>query len=202
MKVGVISNCGGNVGSVISMLETCNIACASIDDPESIVGLDGLILPGVGRFDNLMERLNATGMSEAIKNYITSDAGKFLGICVGMQVLFETSVESSLPGLNIFSGKFKKFPNTDNASICPNMGWKYISAVNDTSPFVNEEEMRFYFVHSYYLDECDTDLILAKSYNGFEFPCAVGSKNVLGVQFHPEKSHRFGRKFLKDYFDA
>lgn len=202
MKVGVISNCGGNVGSVISMLESCNIVCAPIDDPESIVGLGGLILPGVGRFDNLMERLNATGMSKAIKNYIRNDAGKFLGICVGMQVLFETSVESSLPGLNIFSGKFKKFPNTYNVSICPNMGWKYISVVNDNSPFVNDEEMRFYFVHSYYLDECDTDLILANSHNGFEFPCAVGSKNVMGVQFHPEKSHRFGRKFLKDYFDA
>jgi glutamine amidotransferase len=202
MVVGVISNCGGNVGSVISMLETCNIASKSIERPESIIGLDGLILPGVGRFDKMMERLNSSGMAEAIRHYITNGDGKFLGICVGMQVLFESSAESKIPGLNIFSGKLKKFPSNNSVSICPNMGWKYISVVNDTSPFVNDEETRFYFVHSYYLEGCDTDLILAKSHNGFEFPCAVGTKNVLGVQFHPEKSHRFGQKFFKDYFNA
>ena len=202
MVVGVISSCGGNVGSVQNILKASGIEAKLVSTPKEISGLNGLILPGVGRFDGVMTQLRENKFPERIKEYIKNGEGKFLGICVGMQVLFESSEESDLAGLEVFPGHFKRFPEASKEYDCPNMGWKYIYETKKSKIFSSNELTRFYFVHSYYLQQTDENLVLAYSKNGHKFPCAVGTGNALGVQFHPEKSHRFGRDFFGKFFNG
>jgi len=199
MVVGVISNCGGNVGSVQNILKASGIEAKLVNTPKEISGLNGLILPGVGRFDSVMTQLRENKFPERIKEYIKNGEGKFLGICVGMQVLFESSEESDLAGLEVFPGHFKRFPEASKEYDCPNMGWKYIYETKRSKIFSSNELIRFYFVHSYYLTKCLEKEVLAKTVYSHDIPAIIGEKNYYGVQFHPEKSSFAGQKFISNW---
>ena len=193
----------GNLGSVFNMFKKIGVASKITSNIEEIKSASKLLLPGVGSFDMAMQKINDSGIKEVLDQKVLIEETPILGICLGMQLLTNSSEEGHEKGLGYINAHTKKFIFQDKKMKVPHMGWNITTKSTNsklTEDFTNQS--RFYFVHSYYLDECDTDLILANSHNGFEFPCAVGSKNVMGVQFHPEKSHRFGRKFLKDYFDA
>lgn len=200
--VGVV-DCGlGNIGSVIRMIEHAGGAACRVSLPEDILTSSKLILPGVGSFDQGVEKLQTGGFLESLRLAVVERGTPLLGICLGMQLLCRTSEEGRLPGLGFVDADVCKFPASDVASIkIPHMGWNrlVVTRPNPVLP-VHDTDQRFYFVHSYRVVARDPHLPIAIATHGSPFMAALQSRNVIGVQFHPEKSHRFGlelfRKFL------
>ncbi|MDP4678767.1 MAG: imidazole glycerol phosphate synthase subunit HisH, partial [Cyclobacteriaceae bacterium] len=165
-------------------------------------GVDLFILPGVGAFDHAMKSFNDSGMREAVEKMVLVDKIPIIGICVGMQMLADSSEEGVLPGLGWIPGVVRKF---DESKIpydtkFPHMGWNDITFNKDSSLFVDFEVLsKFYFLHSYYFENSDKSHEIAKSSYGAEFTCAVNLDNIYGVQFHPEKSHHYGVKLLENF---
>jgi len=158
----------------------------------------------VGSFDHAMERLEQSGMREALDDLALRQRVPILGVCVGMQILAQGSDEGRLPGLGWLDARVRTLRSLIPAETLPvpHMGW------NDVRPAVNhklfaglDSGARFYFLHSYYF-QCDRDEnTIAVSNYGVDFPCAAGAENVLGVQFHPEKSHHYGARLLRNFGD-
>lgn len=170
-------------------------------DPEQLANASALIFPGVGSFDNAVTKLQASGLKDSILQFV--DSGKpFLGICLGMQLLLDSSEEGELKGLGLIKGHSKKFVFDDPALKVPHMGWNKITAKNGAEQTLYqglEQDNRFYFVHSYHV-ECDDQAdVYATADYGVEFVCSVNRGNVYGAQFHPEKSHKFGMKFFENF---
>ena len=199
----VVDNGTGNVGSVANMVKRAGgTVCVSADE-DVIERAEKLILPGVGSFDTCISRLKAASFFEALERKVLSDQVPFLGICVGMQMLFESSQEGNLPGLGWLKGEVKKFePHAISGGKLkvPHMGWNVVR-VSKSSPLFGygEAENRFYFVHSYYAACQESADVIARAIYGQEFTCAVQKENIFGVQFHPEKSHRFGLALIKNF---
>jgi imidazole glycerol-phosphate synthase subunit HisH len=202
--IGIIDYGMGNLFSVSKALERLNVPYFISDESEKLMNADGLILPGVGSFRDAMLRLNETGLSELIKQYV--DAGKpLLGICLGMQLLFEESEENGFTrGLGLLSGQVVRFSGKSNEGKnykVPHMGWNKL-AFKRSSNIVNKiSESHVYFVHSYYVKTDDKDILIASSDYHIEVPAVVGNQNILGMQFHPEKSSKLGMQLLKNYVD-
>jgi glutamine amidotransferase len=189
----------GNIGSVSNMIRHVGGASTITGDPVGVAGADKLILPGVGHFDAGMAALRATGLDHAIKAAV-ADGATLLGICLGMQLLLEGSEEGSAVGLGLVPGSARKFVPNGRLHV-PHMGWTPVRPVRSSRLFEpNTDEQRFYFVHSYYAQCSHHDDVAAISEYGQQFVSAYERGNVMGVQFHPEKSHKFGmalfRKFL------
>ena len=161
-------------------------------------------MPGVGSFDYGMKNLNDLGILEVLREKVIEHNTPLLGICLGMQLLTEDSEEGKLKGLGFFKAHTKKF----TLSMCgqeqkiPHMGWNYVYPKENVPLFKNSlENMRFYFVHSYYVDcESENDIIATTEY-GNAFTSAIGRRNIYGVQFHPEKSHKYGMNLLKSFVE-
>jgi glutamine amidotransferase len=191
----------GNVQAFANIYKQLNIPARIADTPEAIHGADRLILPGVGAFDWAMKRLDASGLRPALEQAV--GRGKpVLGICVGMQMMAGRSDEGILPGLGWIDGDVKRF---DEAAFIqktrlPHMGWNDVTPCNGHGLFRDlESGARFYFLHSYYFVPWKPDHVLATTdYNG-RYASAVQAGNVLGVQFHPEKSHAWGIQLLKNF---
>lgn len=184
----------GNIGSVASMLNKIGAPARIGCTPESLLSADKLILPGVGHFDRAMTELRSRGLLGPLNQAVLEQRKKVLGICLGAQLLGHQSEEGQLPGLGWLPMLVRKF---DSAQVrVPHMGWSQVSPLR-TDLFGNEPEQRFYFVHSYYMECEDGRDVLATARYGKEFACAVHRDNIYGVQFHPEKSHRFGLKLLE-----
>ncbi|MBN1892260.1 MAG: imidazole glycerol phosphate synthase subunit HisH [Clostridiales bacterium] len=183
----------GNLGSVVKALEYIGYSCRVTGDPKDMIRATGVILPGVGAFGSAMKSLKEAGLDSAVRDYIAS--GKpFLGVCLGMQLLFEKSEESGedVEGLCVLPGVVRRFPAQAGLKI-PQIGWNRFETVSD--PVFRKGDY-VYFVHSYYCDpECATDIAATASY-GVEYACAVSNKNVLAMQFHPEKSGEVGLSIL------
>jgi glutamine amidotransferase len=149
-----------------------------------------------------MELLDASGMRDTLDELVVGRSMPLLGVCVGMQILMEASDEGRRPGLSWIKGHVRRF---DQAAMppparLPHMGWNDVSPRAGAQLFSGlESEARFYFLHSYYADCAEHDHVLARSHYEIEFACAIGSKNVYGVQFHPEKSHQYGVRLLKNF---
>jgi glutamine amidotransferase len=192
----------GNVGSVKNMLKKLNISAISSTSANDLESSTGFILPGVGNFDNCMSLLKSDkDFFNIFEHAVLKEKKPFLGICVGMQMLFDTSEEGRSMGLGWISGTVKKF-NFKNSDIkIPNMGWSSPKIVNNRTGFFDDEiQNRFYFVHSYYAHCSNEDEIMATStYNGIKYAAAVNKGNIFGVQFHPEKSHRFGLQIFRNF---
>jgi glutamine amidotransferase len=190
----------GNVGSIANMIRKVGGAPLISADPEVIAVADKLILPGVGAFDRGMEALGKEGFADAIRQAVAHGT-PLLGICLGMQLMLESSEEGTLPGLGFVPGNVRKFPVGDSLPRVPHMGWNRVTLKKMCALFPEgEDEQRYYFVHSYYVSCSDTGDVAATTSHGCEFVSAFSRGNLYGVQFHPEKSHRFGmalfRRFL------
>jgi glutamine amidotransferase len=161
-----------------------------------------IILPGVGAFDYAVERLQQSGMREALEDLVLERKVPVLGVCVGMQMLGLSSEEGNLPGLGWVNGVVKKFDESilSHKACLPHMGWNNVTPLRENNLFQGvDTESRFYFLHSYYFQcQNDEDAIAHTEY-GRQFSCAVNSGNIYGVQFHPEKSHQNGIQLLRNF---
>ena len=191
----------GNIHSVKKALETCGAEVLVTNDPEDISSCEKIVLPGVGAFDDAMRQLEKEGLDSVIRNEIKSKK-PFLGICLGMQLLFENSQEAKAKkGLGILKGKVKKFPE-GNFKV-PHMGWNQIeSRQKGGCPLLKEvpDASYLYFCHSYYPEPKDKNVIAATTDYGIKFASMVNQGNVFGAQFHPEKSQGVGLKIIDNFF--
>ena len=192
----------GNLGSIVNMLKRLGVRDSVISSRiEDITCADKLILPGVGAFDTAMQNLHRGGFLEVLHDKVIQQKTLCLGICLGMQLFFKKSAEGALPGLGWINGEVVKFQFRPQSHLkIPHMGWN-ITHQKKKSPLCDAmfSENRFYFVHSYHAVCSDPEEVLLTAHYGYEFVAAVERDNIFGVQFHPEKSHRFGMKLLENF---
>ena len=192
----------GNIKAFKTVYTRLNIPVTVATKPEELLTATKIILPGVGSFDYAMTLLNRSGLREALDEVVMHKKVPILGVCVGMQMMAESSEEGKLPGLGWIKGSVKKFDETKlvQKTHLPHMGWNDVYPIGD-NPFFNglTQDVRFYFLHSYYIQPTEPADSIAESEYGSRFCCAVNSNNVYGVQFHPEKSHHFGLALLKNF---
>lgn len=192
----------GNINAFLNIFKQLGIAAKKVSSVNEVRHATKLILPGVGAFDDAMERLNNSGMRDALDESVLVKNIPIIGICVGMQMLGEKSDEGSSSGLGWIKGQVKKFdPSTISyATKFPHMGWNDVYPVRDNPLFEGiETNARFYFLHSYYFQCTDKADILATSDYGITFASAINHKHIFGIQCHPEKSHHFGIKLLQNF---
>lgn len=192
----------GNIKAFLNVYKQLNIPARTATTAAEVESATKLILPGVGAFDHAMDRLNNSGMREALDEAVLNRKVPVIGICVGMQMLSASSDEGKLPGLGWIDGSVKKFDVTQIRDIThlPHMGWNDVKPVADVPLFTGlMNHARFYFLHSYYFECNKQEDILAVTDYGGQFACAVGSDTIYGVQFHPEKSHHYGIQLLNNF---
>ena len=200
--VAIIDYDAGNLRSVEKALEALGAETVVTRDPEVIAGSSRVILPGVGSFGDAMERLNQYGLPDVIRRTVSGNK-PFLGICLGLQLLFEESEESpGVPGLGILKGKILKIPQTEGLKI-PHMGWNSLNLKPDSRLFAGIRDQEYvYFVHSYYLKAQEESQGAATTWYGTEIHAAVEAGNVFACQFHPEKSGDTGLRILKNFLEV
>lgn len=201
--IAIVNYGVGNLGSIQNMLKKVGCTESVItNQEEDLVRADKIILPGVGAFDTGMEKINESGLVGILNKIVVQEKKPLLGICLGMQLLTKGSEEGKLSGLGWIDAYTNRFQFSDEqASLkVPHMGWNEIS-ISKQNDLIKDLSMpaRFYFVHSYYV-KCNNqqDELLSCNY-GFNFTCAVQHENIMGVQFHAEKSHKFGMQLLKNF---
>ena len=202
MKIGIINYGSGNLGSVYNIIKRIGGIPIVINNIKELKNIDinKLMLPCVGSFDHAMSLLKSGDWVDELNKFIKKPGNNLLGICLGMQLMFDGSDEGRLPGLGWIKGKVKKFTFNGNKIKVPHMGWNIIHPRNNNKLFdLNNDEKRFYFVHSYYANCVDKNDVAATCNYGFDFTCAIEKNNIMGVQFHPEKSHRFGMALMKKF---
>ena len=200
--IGIVDYGMGNLFSVYNALDRLGADAVISSDPAVLTGCDGLILPGVGAFRDAMAALKEQGVDEFLKEYV--DSGRpLLGICLGMQLLFESSDEHGFSeGLCFLDGHIAKFSGIDQTGKTykvPHMGWNKLKFKNDHPLLEGLEEDYVYFVHSYYAQVKDSAELIAVATYDVEVPGIVGKGNVMGMQFHPEKSGQMGKGLLNNY---
>lgn len=198
--VGIINYGLGNLGSIQNMLKVIGEKSVVSDDIKKLDKCDRYILPGVGAFDAGMSKLNESGLVDFIKKVTLEDKKPLLGICLGMQLLGRRSEEGKLPGLGLIPFDNVRFQVENQNLKVPHMGWDIVDFKKDI-PLLRglTGKQRYYFVHSYHAN-CDMDenVMMTCEY-GYEFAAAVVKENIMGVQFHPEKSHDFGMALLTNF---
>lgn len=191
----------GNLGSLRNMFRRIGAETAIASDPDSILRARKILLPGVGAFDAAMRRIGELRLAEPLRRKAMDEGAPLLGICLGMQLLTDGSEEGSLPGLGLIPARARKIAPHGRLKV-PHMGWNVVTRTTPsplTDWMIEEEETRFYFVHSYAVHvERAEDEMLACQY-GTRFSAGIARGNVFGAQFHPEKSHRFGMKLLSAF---
>ncbi len=192
----------GNIGAFLNMYKRMNIPAKAARSAGELADAERIVLPGVGAFDHAMELLDASGMRPLLDEKALGQQVPVVGICVGMQILAESSEEGQGAGLGWVPGRVRHFRSmrTCEGLPLPHMGW------NDVEPFAEgalfrglEQGARFYFLHSFYYECADPAHRAATATYGSPFACAVRRDNIWGVQFHPEKSHHFGAMLLKNF---
>lgn len=192
----------GNIQAIANIYKRLNIPARTAATSEELEGAEKIILPGVGAFDWAMSRLEASGMRPRLDSLVLEDRRPVLGICVGMQMLGSASDEGELDGLGWIEGDIRRFDEAKftGPTHLPHMGWNDVAPLAETPLFAGlEQDARFYFLHSYYFaPRSDADTLAVTEYGG-SFACSVARDNVYGVQFHPEKSHQWGVRLLKNF---
>ncbi|MCB1038514.1 MAG: imidazole glycerol phosphate synthase subunit HisH [Acidimicrobiales bacterium] len=203
MRVAVVDIGMGNVGSVANMVRKVGGQADLVERPADLAGAERVILPGVGAFDEAMARLHDRGFVTVLDEVVASDRVPVLGICLGMQLLADSSEEGVRPGLGWIPGTVERIPADGPAGPVkvPHMGWSRVVA-RQAHPLVADlaPDARFYFVHSYaYRPASDADTLLLARYGGRPVVAGVARGHVMGVQFHPEKSHRHGMALVRSF---
>ena len=203
--IGIVDYKMGNLASVINAFAKVGADATLESDPAKLSQYDKLILPGVGAYGDAMEHLRANGMDEAVIDFAAS--GKpLLGICLGMQLLFESSEEfakdeNGTQGLGLIPGKVVAFDEKkfDHPLKVPHMGWNELFQQKETAIFAGlNKDFYLYFVHSFHA-VCDDQYVIGKTHYGYEFVSAVQNGNIYGIQPHPEKSHENGLKIIENF---
>ena len=197
--IGIIDYDAGNIRSVEKALSYLGEETVVSRDPQVLLGADKVILPGVGSFGDAMENLHNYGLVPVI-HQIVEKGTPFLGICLGLQLLFESSEETpGVAGLGILKGKIVRIPEGPGLKI-PHMGWNSLNVRDGASLFKGlEKEPYVYFVHSYYLQAKDPKIVAATAEYGVTIHASVEKENVFACQFHPEKSSKTGLAILKNF---
>lgn len=192
----------GNISAFLNGYKRMNIPAMAARNASELAGAEKIILPGVGAFDHAMEQLDASGMRPALEHLVRAERIPVLGICVGMQILAEASDEGRHAGLGWVGGRVRAFKSHPQAAPLPtpHMGWNDVRPRAPSPLFEGlGQDARFYFLHSFYFDASDPAHVAATASYGLDFGCVVHADNVYGVQFHPEKSHHWGARLLKNF---
>jgi glutamine amidotransferase len=198
-EVSIVNYGIGNTGSICNMFRKLRIEAEVVSSGKALAGAKRLILPGIGAFDACMHALDGSGLRAPLLEFAATQR-PLLGICVGMQMLTLDSEEGNVPGLGLIRAHTKRFPSVEGLRI-PHMGWNTIRWTASDHPLASRlvDDCRFYFVHSFRVI-CDSPAnSLAVCAYGGDFSAAIAGGNVTGVQFHPEKSHRFGWRLLNNF---
>ncbi len=197
----VIVNYGlGNLGSIKNMFKKIGAECLITSDYKEILNADRLILPGVGNFGKGMYELENKGIKDLLNQRVLIDKIPILGICLGMQLMTDESEEFDVKGLGWIQSKTLKYQFDDVSMKVPHMGWNSVNVINENKLIEkSDEEIRYYFVHSYYVKVSDERHSIAKTNYGISFDSAFNKDNIYGVQFHPEKSHKYGMNLLRNF---
>ncbi len=200
-EISVLDYGTGNVNSVIRMIERAGGQARRISSPEEVSESVKLILPGVGAFDYGISQLHARGLIPALTTIALERSIPVLGICLGMQLMCAGSEEGTMPGLGWIDARVQRFSFADDSRLrVPHMGWNTVQVPRENPLLATDEgEQRFYFVHSYFVSCNDPNDPIAITNYGRQFVAAFQRNNLSGVQFHPEKSHRFGLRLISAF---
>jgi len=203
-NIGIIDYGAGNIGSIQNMIRRLGGESYVLHDAQALLAADKLVLPGVGNFDHGMQMLMDKNLVEPIKTFMNSKQRPLLGICLGAQLLTKNSEEGQLSGLGFFDAEvlhFSKLANTENIRI-PHMGWNFIHYEDDNHLLCNlPQQPRFYFVHSYFLHSNASSEVLCTANYKTMFAAGLHKNNVWAVQFHPEKSHKYGMQLFQNFLN-
>ena len=191
----------GNLRAFENIYKQMGIPVRLAHNAEDIMASSKLILPGVGAFDWALIRLKDSGMLDTLNYAVLEKKVPVLGVCVGMQIMANSSDEGSMPGLSWIDGEVKHFKECilDHSLPMPHMGWNTVEISSDCELFKGLSDPKYYFLHSYYLSmKSDSDIIGISTY-GRKFTSAIKSGNIYATQFHPEKSHHWGHQLLKNF---
>jgi glutamine amidotransferase len=194
----------GNLGSIKNMLRKIGQDSIVTSNIKDISIATKLILPGVGSFDSGMKNLKDYGLIDILNEKVKVEKVPILGICLGVQLMTKMSEEGQLPGLGWFDAITTKFDfsELEGRYTLPNMGWQEVAKDKDSPLFKDMyDKARFYFVHTYHLKTNQTNLVSLTSKYGYEYVVGLEDENIMGVQFHPEKSHKFGMKLYENFIN-
>ena len=189
----------GNLRSIANMIEHVGGKALITNAPSDIIKAEKLLLPGVGHFDAAAAAFSSSNLKEPFLEKVTQEKVPVLGICVGLQLLARKSEEGMQPGLGLIDGDVKRFKFSDDKKLrIPHMGWNYVQSTD--ALFKNmPEHPRFYFAHSYHIVLDKPNQAAAITDYGYEFVCGVRKDNIVGMQFHPEKSHKYGMQLFRNF---
>jgi glutamine amidotransferase len=199
--IGVLDYGSGNIKAVINTLTRVNLLSRLIKTTDDLEGVSGLILPGVGSFDNAINKLRGADFFDPVNDLVMNERLPILGICVGLQILGDTSEEGSERGLGWLPGRTLSFDRLEISKLrSPHLGWNHVQLQPHTDLSAELEENRFFFLHSFFFspDITQTEILGTTKY-GSDFCVVAKRDNIFGAQFHPEKSHVWGEKFLANF---
>lgn len=199
--IAIVDYKTANLGSIVNMFKHLGIAAYVAEKPDDLEDATHILLPGIGHFDTCARNLRELGFTNALVDIVHGKDIPLLGICVGAQLLTRGSEEGIEPGLGWIEAETRRFPNIDRPHYkIPHMGWN-IAKPTCSHPLFNgfDTPPRFYFVHSFNMQCDNSESILSVTTHGVEFASAIMKDNIIGVQFHPEKSHRFGMQLLRNF---
>ena len=189
----------GNIGSILNMLKWIGVDSEVCDDLPSLEKAQKLVLPGVGAFDHAMSRIRELGMFDLLNRKALVDEIPILGICLGMQLITRGSEEGEMDGFGWVPAETRRLPESSGIKV-PHMGWNLVTPDKESALTLGfEEQTRFYFVHSYAVFSDNPETCILKTSYGIDFDSAIQEGQIFGVQFHPEKSHRFGAELFRNF---
>lgn len=193
----------GNIGSISNMFKYLGFSAVVSSDPKVIASADKLVLPGVGHFDKAIQNINTLEIFDLIRDKALIQQAPILGICLGMQIMCKSSEEGVLPGLSLVNGVVRRFKFDDELKLkIPHMGWDNIEINKQSNILHNlDDNSRFYFVHSYFVSCENSNDVLTYTNYGERFVSSFQVENIIGAQFHPEKSHKFGMNIFKNFIE-
>ena len=200
--ITIINYGSGNIQAIANIYKKLKVDYTIASEPKQVEGAKNIFLPGVGAFDETISKIDSTGFREVLDIEVLQNKVPIIGICVGMQILAESSEEGILKGLGYIKGKVKKLNSSDiiHKPKLPHLGWNSIQINKQNKLLQNIDPVfGFYFLHTYYFDCNDQNDVLTTTQYGINFASAVNRENVFGIQFHPEKSHQNGVKLLHNF---